>query len=64
MEKIFIFIIYSKIISISTSIGKILVANFKVLELNNILISYISFIIKLINFKVLYNYYIKFLSIK
>ena len=64
MKKIFIFIIYSEIVSINTSIGKILVVNFKVLELNNILVSYIGFIIKLINFKALYNYYIKFLSIR
>ena len=64
IERIFIFIIYSEIISISTSIGKILVINFKVLELSNILVSYIGFIIKLINFKALYNYYTKFLNIR
>jgi hypothetical protein len=64
IKRIFIFIIYSEIISISTSIGKILAANFKVLELNNILVFYIGFIIKLINFKALYNYYIKFLNIR
>jgi hypothetical protein len=64
IERIFIFIIYSEIVSISTSIGKVLVANFKVLELSNILIFYIGFIIKLINSKVLYNYYTKFLNIK
>jgi hypothetical protein len=64
MKKIFIFIIYLEIISISTSIGKVLVINFKVLELSNILVSYIGFIIKLINFKALYNYYTKFLSIR
>jgi hypothetical protein len=64
IKKILIFIIYLKIISINTSIGKILVINFKVLKLKNILISYISFIIKLINSKALYNYYIKFLNIR
>jgi hypothetical protein len=64
MKKIFIFIIYLEIVSISTSIEKILVINFKILELSNILVSYIGFIIKLINSKALYNYYIKFLSIK
>jgi hypothetical protein len=64
IERIFIFIIYSEIVNISTSIGKILVVNFKVLEFSNILISYIGFIIKLINFKVLYNYYTKFLNIR
>ena len=63
IERIFIFIIYSEIVNISTSIGKILVINFKVLELNNILVSYTSFIIKVINSKALYNYYTKFLSI-
>jgi hypothetical protein len=64
IKRIFIFIIYSEIVNISTSIGKVLVANFKVLELSNILVSYIGFIIKLINSKALYNYYIKFLSIR
>jgi hypothetical protein len=64
MKRIFIFIIYLEIVSISTSIGKVLVVNFKVLEFSNILVSYISFIIKLINSKALYNYYIKFLSIR
>jgi hypothetical protein len=64
IKKIFIFIIYSEIVSASTSIGKALVINFKVLELSNILVSYIGFIIKLINFKALYNYYTKFLSIR
>jgi hypothetical protein len=64
IKRIFIFIIYLEIVNISTSIGKVLVANFKVLELSNILISYIGFIIKLINFKALYNYYTKFLSIR
>jgi hypothetical protein len=64
IERIFIFIIYSEIVSISTSIGKILAASFKVLELSNILVSYIGFIIKLINFKALYNYYTKFLNIR
>jgi hypothetical protein len=64
IEIIFIFIIYLEIISISTSIEKVLIINFKVLKLNNILVSYIGFIIKLINFKALYNYYIKFLNIR
>jgi hypothetical protein len=64
IERIFIFIIYSEIVSTSTSIGKVLAANFKVLELNNILVSYIGFIIKLINSKALYNCYIKFLNIR
>jgi hypothetical protein len=64
IERIFIFVIYLKIISISTSIRKALVANFKILELSNILVSYIGFIIKLINSKALYNYYTKFLSIR
>jgi hypothetical protein len=64
IKRIFIFIIYLEIINISTSIGKVLVINFKVLELSNILISYIGFIIKLINSKALYNYYTKFLSIR
>jgi hypothetical protein len=53
-----------EIVNISTNIGKVLVVNFKVLEFNNILVSYIGFIIKLINFKALYNYYIKFLNIR
>ena len=53
-----------EIVSASTSIGKALVINFKVLEFSNILVSYIGFIIKLINSKALYNYYTKFLSIK
>ena len=64
IKRIFIFIIYLEIISISTRIEKVLVINFKVLELNNILVSYIGFIIKLINSKALYNYYIKFLNIR
>jgi hypothetical protein len=64
MKRIFIFIIYSEIVSINTNIRKILVANFKVLKLSNILVFYIGFIIKLINSKALYNYYTKFLSIK
>jgi hypothetical protein len=64
IKRIFIFIIYSEIVSTSTSIGKALVINFKILELSNILVSYIGFIIKLINFKALYNYYTKFLSIR
>jgi hypothetical protein len=64
IKRIFIFIICLEIVSISTSIGKALVVNFKVLELGNILVSYIGFIIKLINFKALYNYYAKFLSIR
>jgi hypothetical protein len=64
IEKIFIFIIYSEIVNISTSIGKVLIANFKVLKLGNILVFYIGFIIKLINFKALYNYYTKFLNIR
>jgi hypothetical protein len=64
IERIFIFIIYSEIVSISTSIGKVLVVNFKVLELGNILVSYIGFIIKSINSKALYNYYTKFLNIR
>jgi hypothetical protein len=55
---------YLETVSISTSIGKVLVVNFKVLELTNILVSYIGFIIKLINSKVLYNYYTKFLNIR
>jgi hypothetical protein len=63
MERIFIFIIYSEIVNISTSIGKVLVINFKVLELGNILVSYIGFIIKSINSKALYNYYTEFLNI-
>ena len=64
IKRIFIFIIYLEIVSISTSIGKALVANFKVSEFSNILVSYIGFIIKLINSKALYNYYTKFLSIR
>jgi hypothetical protein len=64
IEKTFIFIIYLEIVNISTSIGKALVINFKVLELSNILVFYIGFIIKLINSKALYNYYTKFLSIR
>ena len=64
IERIFIFIIYLEIVSASTSIGKALVANLKVLEFSNILVSYIGFIIKLINSKVLYNYYTKFLNIR
>jgi hypothetical protein len=64
IKRIFIFIIYSEIVNISTSIEKALAANFKVSELGNILVSYIGFIIKLINFKALYNYYTKFLNIR
>jgi len=64
MKRIFIFIICSEIVSISTSIGKALVTNFKILELSNILVSYTGFIIKLINSKALYDYYTKFLSIR
>ena len=64
IKRIFIFIICLEIVSISTSIGKVLVVNFKVLELSNILVSYIGFIIKIINSKALYNYYTKFLSIR
>jgi hypothetical protein len=64
MKRIFIFIIYSEIVNISTSIGKALAANFKVLEFSNILVSYIGFIIKSINSKALYNYHAKFLSIR
>ena len=51
-------------VSINTSIEKILIINFKILEFSNILVSYIGFIIKLINSKALYNYYIKFLNIR
>jgi hypothetical protein len=64
MERIFIFIIYSKVIYISSYIGDILVANIKALEFTSILVSYIGFIIEIINSKALYNYYTKFLSIK
>ena len=54
---------YSKVIYIGDYIGDLLVANIKVLEFISILVSYISFIIKVINSKALYNYYTKFLSI-
>ena len=64
IEKTFIFIICLETVSASTSIGKVLAANFKVLELSNILVSYVGFIIKIINSKALYNYYAKFLSIR
>jgi len=48
----------------SSYIRDILVVNIKVLEFTSILVSYISFIIEVINSKALYNYYTKFLSIK
>ena len=64
MKRILIFIVYLKVIYISSYIGDTLVVNIKVLEFTSILVSYISFIIKVINSKVLYNYYTKFLSIK
>jgi hypothetical protein len=64
MKRIFIFIVYLKVIYISSYIRDILVVNIKVLEFTSILVSYISFIIKAINSKALYNYYTKFLSIK
>jgi len=64
MKGIFIFIVYSKVIYISSYIGNLLLVNFKVLEFISILVSYIGFIIEAINSKALYNRYIKFLSIK
>jgi hypothetical protein len=64
IERIFIFIIYLKVIYISSYIGDILVVNIKALEFTSVLVSYIGFIIEVINSKALYNYYTKFLSIK
>jgi hypothetical protein len=64
MERIFIFIVYLKVIYVSSYIGDILVVNIKVPEFASILVSYIGFIIKAINSKALYNRYTKFLSIK
>ena len=63
MKRILIFVIYSKVIYVSSYIRDLLVVNIKVLEFISILVSYISFIIKVINPKALYNYYTKFLSI-
>jgi hypothetical protein len=63
MKRIFIFIIYLEVIYISNSIGNTLVVNLKVLEFVSVLVSYIGFIIKVINSKALYNYYTKFLGI-
>jgi hypothetical protein len=54
---------YSKVIYISSYIGDLLVVNIKVPEFISVLVSYISFIIKVINSKALYDRYIKFLSI-
>jgi len=64
MKGIFIFIVYLKVIYISSYIGNPLLVNLKVPEFISILVSHIGFIIKAINSKALYNYYIKFLSIK
>jgi hypothetical protein len=64
MERIFIFIVYLKAICVSSYIGDILAVNIKAPEFTSILAFYISFIIKVINSKALYNRYIKFLSIK
>jgi len=64
MKGIFIFIIYSKAIYISSYIGNPLLVNLKAPEFINILVSYIGFIIEAINSKALYNRYTKFLSIK
>jgi hypothetical protein len=55
--------IYSKVICVSGYIRDLLVVNIKVLEFVSVLVSYISFIIKAINSKALYDYYTKFLSI-
>jgi len=48
----------------SNYIRNTLLVNLKALEFISVLVSYISFIIKIINSKALYNYYTKFLSIK
>jgi len=64
MEGIFIFIVYSKVIYVSSYIGNLLLVNLKAPEFISILVSYIGFIIKAINSKALYNRYTKFLSIK
>ena len=63
MKRILIFVIYSKVIYVSSYIRDLLVVNIKVLEFISILVSYISFIIEAINSKALYDRYTKFLSI-
>jgi hypothetical protein len=55
--------ICSKVIYVSGYIGDLLAANIKAPEFISVLVSYISFIIKAINSKALYDRYIKFLSI-
>jgi hypothetical protein len=64
MERIFIFIVYSKVICVSSYIGDTLAVNIKAPEFASVLVSYIGFIIEAINSKALYNRYTKFLSIK
>jgi hypothetical protein len=55
--------IYLKVIYVSSYIRDLLTVNIKVLEFISILVSYISFIIEVINSKALYDRYTKFLSI-
>ena len=62
-ERILIFIIYSKVIYVSSYIGDLLVVNIKAPEFISVLVSYIGFIIEVINSKALYDRYTKFLSI-
>jgi len=64
MEGIFIFMVCSKAICVSSYIGNPLLVNLKVLEFVSVLVSRISFIIEAINSKALYDYYTKFLSIE
>jgi hypothetical protein len=63
IERTLIFIIYLKAVYISNYIRDTLAVNIKAPEFASVLVSYISFIIKAINSKALYNYYTKFLSI-
>ena len=64
IERILIFIICLEVIYVSSYIGNTLAVNIKVLEFVSVLVSYISFIIKAINSKALYDRYTKFLSIE
>jgi hypothetical protein len=52
-----------KVICVSGYIGDLLAVNIKAPEFISVLVSYISFIIKVINSKALYDRYTKFLSI-
>ena len=63
MKGIFIFIVYSKAIYVSSYIGNPLLVNLKAPEFISVLVSRIGFIIEAINSKALYDRHAEFLSI-